>query len=84
MIFELQERDQDVEKMRIEMQGMKEKLRALGLRVSHSNLDGPKRSKSMLPHQECDFEDCMEEDCAEGVVPQSERRSSSDHQMNTA
>ena len=71
MIFEFQEKEQEVEKMRMEMQSMREKLRALGLRVSsHSNLEGSqyqKRSKSMMPHQqqECDFDDCMEEDCVD-------------------
>ena len=40
MIFEFQEKEQEVEKMRVEMQGMREKLRALGLRVSsNSNLE---------------------------------------------
>ncbi len=63
--------------MKAELQAMRDKLKALGLRVSQSNFEGshggPKRSRSQLNmQQECDFEDGMEE--ADNLLAQTERQ----------
>ena len=63
LIFDYQEKEVEVERMKEEMQSLRDKTRLLNRKIKDERRKS--QHKSSVMNQNCDFEQCMEEDCVE-------------------
>lgn len=76
MINDFQEKDNEIERMREELDSLRGKIKQLNKKIKDekkmrmefelkSQVIQQQKSKSALMNQECDFEDCIDEECVE-------------------
>eukprot|EP00347_Sterkiella_histriomuscorum_P020750 403336615 len=76
MIFDFQQKDQEIEKMKDELNQLRDKIKSQNKKIKEERkskqqleiqqqLMHQQRSKSIMMNQDCDFEDCIDEECVE-------------------